>query len=100
MLFILFYKVIGIKCENHSCSITAVEKLLGEEKVKIINEHKLKRIDAQYYMKIIAKSKIEDMLTQAKSFIVEFDTFVSNLSSDEIEKYRIKFKELIKNKDS
>ena len=35
-----------MKCENHSCSILAVGFILGEDKIKVINEHKDKRIDA------------------------------------------------------
>ena len=43
-----FLQRIGVKCENHSCSILAVGFLLGKDKIKTINEHKNKRIDAQY----------------------------------------------------
>ena len=46
-----FLQRIGVKCENHSCSLLAAASLLGEERTRIINEHKGKRIDAQYYMK-------------------------------------------------
>jgi len=35
-----FLQKIGLKCENHFCSILAATKILGEEKTKIINEHK------------------------------------------------------------
>ena len=35
-----FLQRIGIKCENHFCSILATGFLLGEDKTKIINEHK------------------------------------------------------------
>tara|TARA_Y100000031_G_C8232873_1_gene391794 strand:- start:922 stop:2181 length:1260 start_codon:yes stop_codon:yes gene_type:complete len=40
-----FLQKIGIKCENHSCSINAVKFLLGEDKIKLIDRHKDKRID-------------------------------------------------------
>ena len=46
-----FLQRIGVKCENHFCSILAAGKLLGEEKVDVINRHKDRRIDAQYYTK-------------------------------------------------
>src|SRR3989344_6834233 len=39
-----FLQRIGIKCENHTCSILAVMYLLGEEKTSVINNHKNKRI--------------------------------------------------------
>jgi len=85
-----FLQRIGIKCENHSCSILAVGFLLGEDKIKIINEHKDKRIDAQYYMKVDQEDKVKRMLIEAQNFISDFDDLVSNLSDKEIKKYRDK----------
>lgn len=85
-----FLQRIGVKCENHSCSILAVTLLLGKEKTKIINEHKDKRIDAQYYMKVDQENKVKFMLTEAQNFILEFDELVSNLSDKEIKEYRDK----------
>ena len=35
-----FLQRIGIKCENHFCSILATTAILGEEKTRIINQHK------------------------------------------------------------
>jgi len=83
-----FLQRIGIKCENHSCSILAAANLLGEEKTKIINEHKGKRIDAQYYMKTGKKEQVEKMLQEAKLFVAAFDELVPNLSEKDIESYR------------
>ncbi|MBI2208373.1 HEPN domain-containing protein [Candidatus Woesearchaeota archaeon] len=83
-----FLQRIGIKCENHFCSILAATHLLGEEKTKIINEHKNKRIDAQYYMKVGKEEEVERMLQEAKTFISEFDNFISNLNEEEIGFYR------------
>lgn len=85
-----FLQRIGIKCENHSCSILAVNFLLGEDKVRTINEHKEKRIDAQYYMKIDKEDKVKEMLKEAKIFVSYFDELVLNLSNKEIEEYRNK----------
>lgn len=86
-----FLQKIGLKCENHSCSIMAVEFLLGNDKIKIINEHKEKRIDAQYYMKYGKDKEIQDMLNQAKIFISDFDDLVSNMNETDIKSYRDKF---------
>ena len=85
-----FLQKIGIKCENHSCSILTISFLLGEDKTKIINKHKDKRIDAQYYMKVDQESKVKTMLIEAQNFISEFDEVVSNLSDKEIKEYRSK----------
>ena len=83
-----FLQRIGVKCENHACSILAVTLLLGEEKTKKINQHKDKRIDAQYYMKVDQEIKIRTMLQEAKIFVSDFDEIVSNLIEGEIKKYR------------
>ncbi len=83
-----FLQKIGIKCENHVCSILIVTLLLGEEKTKTINLHKDKRLDAQYYMKVDQEDKIEEMLKGAKLFVSQFDELISNLSENEIKSYR------------
>lgn len=83
-----FLQRIGIKCENHSCSILAAESLLGKEKTKIINEHKGKRIDAQYYMKIDEEEKVGKMLQEAKRFVSQFDELVSNIDEKQAAAYR------------
>src|SRR3989338_8237185 len=67
-----FLQRIGIKCENHACSILAVSLLLGEEKIAIITKHKGKRIDAQYYMKVDQANKVMVMLQEAKIFVSNF----------------------------
>ena len=83
-----FLQRIGVKCENHTCSILAVTLLLGEDKTKTINQHKDKRIDAQYYMKVDQDTKVRLMLQEAKTFISNFDELVSNLTENEIKGYR------------
>ena len=85
-----FLQKIGVKCENHSCSILAVSFLLGKDKTKIINEHKDKRIDAQYYMKVDQENRVSLMLEESQKFISLFDELVSNLSDKEIKNYRDK----------
>jgi len=83
-----FLQRIGIKCENHACSILTATLLLGDEKTKTINEHKGKRIDAQYYMKVDQEIKIRAMLQEAKIFVSNFDELVSKLTENEIKNYR------------
>jgi len=89
-----FLQKIGVKCENHSCSILAVSYLLGEEKTELINDHKEKRIDAQYYMRVGMEEEILKMLREAKFFVLEFEDFVVNLSKDEVRDYRRKLLEV------
>ena len=91
-----FLQKIGIKCENHFCSILAVEKLLGKGKTETINRHKEKRIDAQYYMKTGREEEVKEMLRAAKTFVAEFDAFISWMTNEEIYNYRKKFASLLR----
>ena len=90
-----FLQRIGVKCENHACSILAVSFLLGEDRTKIINQHKDKRVDAQYYMKVDQEIKVGMMLQEAKTFVSNFDETVSNLNEKEISMYRENLKKAI-----
>ena len=83
-----FLQKIGIKCENHACSILITTLLLGIDKTKTINEHKGKRIDAQYYMKVDQEIKIRSMLQEAKIFVSNFDEIISRLNENEIKDYK------------
>lgn len=85
-----FLQRIGVKCENHFCSIKAVAFILGEGKANVINRHKDKRIDAQYYMKVGREKDVGEMLKEAKFFISMFNQLVLNLSQEEIKVYRSK----------
>ncbi len=85
-----FLQRIGVKCENHACSILAVTLLLGEDKTKTINQHKAKRIDAQYYMKVDQENKIREMMQEAKIFVSMFDELGSKLNENETNMYRQK----------
>jgi uncharacterized protein (UPF0332 family) len=87
-----FLQRIGIKCENHFCSILAVTFLLGEDKTKTINQHKDKRIDAQYYMKTNKEGQVEQTLQEAKAFVSMFDELVSNINEKEIDSFRRRLK--------
>ena len=89
-----FLQRIGIKCENHFCSILAVTHLLGDERTKTINLHKDKRIDAQYYMKVGKEEDVRKMLQEAKIFVSMLDEIVANLNEAEVNNYRSIFKRL------
>ena len=90
-----FLQKIGIKCENHFCSILVISQLLGEEKINCINLHKDKRISAQYYMRIDKEQEVKKMLQDAKTFVSSFDELVSNTTNEEINNYRKVLKKLI-----
>lgn len=90
-----FLQKIGIKSDTHIATISAGEFLIGEEKIKIISEHKDQRIDAQYYMKVGQKDKIEEMLRESKRFVVELDNIISSMSLKDIDNYRKRLKNAI-----
>ena len=90
-----FLQKIGVKCENHFCSILVVTFLLGENKTEVINQHKDKRIDAQYYMKVDKEKEVEEILQEAKMFVSMFDEIISNIDEGEINNYRNKLKKFI-----
>ena len=91
-----FLQSIGVKCENHFCSILTVSFLLGEDKTELINKHKDKRIDAQYYMKVDKEDQVRNMLQEAKLFFSMFDELVSNLSEDETIEHRGNLEKIFK----
>ena len=61
-----FLARIGIRCENHFCSILISEFLLGKEKISKIEMHRKMRIDTRYYLKIFEEKRIREMLRQRK----------------------------------
>ncbi len=62
----------------------------------MILQHKTKRVDAQYYMRVGREEEISVMLQEAKMFVANFDALVSDLTTDEIKDYAKKFRSLIK----
>jgi len=91
-----FLARIGVKCENHFCSILITKFLLGKEMVESIEKNKDKRIDAQYYLRIVKKDKIKNMLNSAKLFVAEFEDMISKLNEKKITFFREKIKEILK----
>ncbi|HII30116.1 hypothetical protein AUJ69_02975 [Candidatus Woesearchaeota archaeon CG1_02_47_18] len=89
-----FLQRIGVKCENHACSILAASFILGSEKTQTINKHKDKRIDAQYYMRVDKEEKVKQTLREAKIFVALFDDLVSNIGEEEINSYRASLKKV------
>jgi uncharacterized protein (UPF0332 family) len=91
-----FLARIGIKCENHFCSILITKILLGKEKVRTIEKDKEKRTDAQYYLRVSEEREIRSMLNSAKILVAEFEEIVSNLDEREIILFRNKIKKLLR----
>lgn len=103
ILYALLQKI-GIKSENHTCSILFAEKFLrdqiGKEKIEQLKELKDERIERQYY---VAKSgiedvKIEDINDKTKKFFFHVLEIINNITEEEIEIIRenlIKYKKSI-----
>lgn len=91
-----FLARVGVKCENHLCSILLTKHLLGKTKTELIEEDKERRIDAQYYLKVVEENKIKNMLNSAKFFVADFEDIISNLDDKKINFFRNKIKKLIR----
>ncbi len=88
----------GIKCENHSGSILLLKRLSGREDLfKAISSAKKERIDKQYYVDskkgvVLTGRSAKDMLSKAEDFLVKMKLLIGNLSLDDIENMRERFK--------
>jgi len=88
-----FLQKIGIKCENHSCSIETAGFLLGGKgTTNVIENHMKNRVDAQYYLKTIPEDKLTKSLKEAKTLVSNYDEIVSNITQKDIDFFRTKLK--------
>ena len=91
---------IGIKSENHTCSILLTERFIkkvGEEHIKQIKDFKDERIERQYY---VAKSDIEALNIgllngKAKRFYYYFVELINTITEKEIIEIRNEIKSYI-----
>jgi uncharacterized protein (UPF0332 family) len=90
-----FLQGIGIKCENHECSIILTKKIIKNIDINIIEKHKQNRIDSQYYLKYVDKNKLINSYNESKLFILEFKELINNLDQKGISDYRNKLIELL-----
>lgn len=86
---------IGIKCENHSCTIefmnTFLLKYFTEDDVKQINESMKLRIDAQYYAdRNISEDKYKILIVRAPKFLVKCKEVLFIIKEEEINNIRKK----------
>lgn len=90
-----FLQKIGVKCENHDCSISLVDYFLGEE-VKDIFEFKKNRIDSQYYLKVGRIENLGDLYFKCKNFYLYFKDLIDGIEEKDIVSYRKKIKLILK----
>lgn len=83
-----FLRRIGVTCENHACSILAATWLLGKGQTSLIQQHKERRIDAQYHMRLGRERDVREMLAEAKVFVAAFSRLVDDIGDDDIAVFR------------
>ncbi|MCD4759731.1 hypothetical protein K8R33_02495 [archaeon] len=87
---------LGIKCENHECTIEIIKFLESEGIIekgihKRLNKDRELRIDNQYYLKNISVNINFDKLSD---FIISIKNTLNNLNQELIEKLRKKIENL------
>ncbi len=93
MLTSLLFQV-GIKCENHACSIILMKELFSLDNSDI-SSAKSERIDKQYYTDFhITKEDVKDAVKNAEDFNSRLLEFISKISHKDIEYYRKRFKDI------
>ncbi len=94
MALSLLFKT-GIKCENHTATILILKEIFGINNKDIMFAKK-ERIDNQYYVDFkVTESDVEDLIEKASEFRKELYDFISKLTSDTVEKYKVKLKSLL-----
>ena len=92
-----FLAMIGIKCENHECSIEIASFLL-DKKIDLNDVKRAKdlRIDAQYYLKTKSDAELHEELDKAKIIVNNIINLINKLTDDAINGYREKISDIIK----
>ncbi len=92
-----FLAMIGIKCENHECSIEIASFLL-DKKIDLNDVKRAKdlRIDAQYYLKTKSDAELHEELDKAKIIVNNIINLINKLTDDAINGYREKISDTIK----
>jgi len=86
----------GIKCENHSGSILLLKKLFEIDNSDI-EYAKKERVDKQYYVDFnITKDQVNGAIREAGIFNGKIRDFISRMTSQDVNKFRDKFVELVK----
>mgnify|MGYP003968724229 CR=1 FL=1 len=93
-LLALLFKI-GIKSENHNVSIFLLKKIFRLDNSDIIHSKK-SRTQAQYYTSSdSSEQSTQYAVESAENFNYKIRDFIDRLTSDQIEEYRNKFKELL-----
>lgn len=90
---------IGVKCENHSCSIAFMKEFLPEKFKKADSDFLKKsmqaRVDIQYYSnRGIDEQFYQKMMKDAPIFLVECKELINSIKQDEINQIRNKLEKI------
>jgi len=96
---------IGIKCENHLCTIEFMKQFLSkyfsDDDVRLVKDSMGLRIDAQYYVdRAISGAKYQKLINKAPSFIAKCKDVRVKINSSEIKEIRSKIEGLLNSKTS
>ena len=91
-----FLQRIGIKSENHDCSIEITKFLINEDFIKNIEIFKKNRIESQYYLDINREEELLRNYKLVKDFYRRFYEKINSLNDGNIKNYRNKIKEVLK----
>ncbi len=92
-----FLTIVGIKCENHDCSIEIAEFLLDKKiDVNDIKKARDLRIDAQYYLKTKSDAELHEELNRAKIIVNNIINLTNKLTDDTVKDYRKRIIDTIK----
>ncbi|MEM2875212.1 MAG: HEPN domain-containing protein [Candidatus Hadarchaeales archaeon] len=90
----LLYRV-GIKCENHTASITLLDKVFKIDASEI-SRAKKERIDKQYYVDFhLAREDVQDLIDSAERFRAMILDFTEKLTNEKVAEFRKMVKRLI-----
>lgn len=88
---------IGVKSENHSCTIEFMKKLLSEyfseKEADFLDSSKNTRIDAQYHTKKIPVKQYKEITKRAPGFFIKCKETLNRLTEEEIKKIRKNLKQ-------
>src|SRR3989344_7039916 len=85
---------IGIKCENHTCSIEFIKEMMlqdyNEEEIEFLEKSMRARVDKQYYTdRVVADEQSNEMMRRAPEFLVKSKEVILKLTEKEIKKIRV-----------
>jgi len=85
----------GIKCENHTASITLLKEIFGIDNSGLFYAKK-ERIDKQYYTDFHIKTQeVEDAIKEAEIFASKLIDFISRINNLDVLKYREKLSDIL-----